>query len=967
MKIKKALLFALVILAASVSMILNSEKINAAAAPATLQVGMAYRPYGSTGTVPLNMGVSINVVRKTTSNGIVLPSTRSPYFGNHLDTDNNGSPNTNDFTAGLGTDGNYANTFGGTYASSTFPNLTWCGQILGVPPKEFQLDVSVIYGTSTTIEYGGRTVKGTWTGFYNFEAPATIAEKGFFNGRSVRVPVYNPYRNFVYFEFKEAAPEYGTLSAGKYATGQPIENKSISNGSSQFINIARDTRLVSSNGAYEFFFDSSDGLIKIYDRLNSPKKLVKSYGQSDASKTGKNYLRLQDDGNFVLRNSDNLPIWDSGPYVPNTAGREPTDQNWVAGPVGYTAYGSLTSYTLLMQDDGNLSVYKTGGGYLSTSSTLRVGDDHPVLASTPAAVAGAQVKYFAAYGTNPRTYTQFYPNSTASDIEDSKLNPTDRSNVDANQGPFKAEITIPKGWDLKSSFIMKENGAGTKATPNASCAANSTDGTQTCSIIDIQVEKGITTYIDYVMQPESPKGYIDDVCNTIYASKDTAFFTARNTTKEATDTQVWGWAYDPTLVQVATDKTKTPSRIIVKFDEGKPTEGKVEGLADYQRNDVNAVYPGYGNFHGFFFSVPLKYFDGRNHTAKAYVDKNGDGTILLQLPRFDDSKNDLTFNCGDAYFPWLQTKQGNVVADGKISGQYASEDGVDFLGGRSNIATEKEAEFLIISAVADGGPFCSTYNYILTNTSALLGSCSNGAGYSFATEAMDAANNADKVINGVKQAFADNGASTTSAQPDCSGTNSKRIATATLSSLPTSSTTNLSTACEGGVIYKLNSANIGNILITQGRVTLLVDQNAFINGTIYYSAGTGPSVSANPLLSPGLTIVVNGNVGVSSGIGSVNASIYSSGKIDTCTVSSATDTNTAQNCSANQLKINGSLVSKNGYNFSRTFNNSFRDPSELIILKPQNIPFPSPGIESRYFFNDFSLYKLDTSEYNPRF
>ena len=148
---------------------------------------------------------------------------------------------------------------------------------------------------------------------------------------------------------------------------------------------------------------------------------------------------------------------------------------------------------------------------------------------------------------------------------------------------------------------------------------------------------------------------------------------------------------------------------------------------------------------------------------------------------------------------------------------------------------------------------------------------------------------------------------------------------------------------------------------------MLVDQNAFINGTISYSAGTGPSVSANPLLSPGLTIVVNGNVGVSSGIGSVNASIYSSGKIDTCTVSSATDTNTAQNCSANQLKINGSLVSKNGYNFSRTFNNSFRDPSELIILKPQNILFPSPGIESRYFLNDFSLYKLDTSEYNPRF
>jgi hypothetical protein len=41
--------------------------------------------------------------------------------------------------------------------------------------------------------------------------------------------------------------------------------------------------------------------------------------------------------------------------------------------------------------------------------------------------------------------------------------------------------------------------------------------------------------------------------------------------------------------------------------------------------------------------------------------------------------------------------------------------------------------------------------------------------------------------------------------------------------------------------------------------------------------------------------------------------------------------------------------------------------SELITLNPQSIAFPPPGLDSRYFYNNFSSYKLDSAEYNPRF
>jgi hypothetical protein len=937
-------------------LILGSGMANAAA-PAPLEVGMAFRPYGGD-AVPLNYGARVKVVPKVTTNGITIPIAASPYFGRHFDINNNGSPDNNDHTFGIDTTPK-TNIFGGTFGSTLLKNFTWCGNSGGVPDKEFQMDVSVYYsGAGNEITYNGRTYKGSWVGFYNFEAPGTLGEKSFFNGSSIRVPALNPYKNFVYFEFKEASPNYGTLSTQKYAIGQPAaySDRFTSAAAAYGSVVPSGTKLVSSNGGYEAIWDENgEGQIKVYDLMGGSRVLYHTAGPKSTATT-KNVLCLQDDGNLVIRANYCRSGTTIGTTLWASFGTTTSNPVWTRSGTATAGYGSSAVHYLKMQDDGNLSVYNSSNLFIATSSTLRIGMlDHQPPASTTSVVANAQVKYSAAYGTNPVSYTQFYPDTTADEIADSKKNPADRANVDANQGPFKAEITVPKGYDLVSSFVMDYNDNNTKATPNASCTANAADGTQTCIITNITVTKGVTTGIDAVMRPEPPSGYFDDVCNNLRGAELDSYFTARNLTKADVRTKAWGWAYDPSLVQVSTDKTKTPSKVVVIFDDGKITEDTVTVVADVQRDDVGIAYPSFGKWHGFKFDVPEKYFDGNSHTAKAYVDRYGDGTLLTQLPKGDSTKTDLNFTCPDIhYFPWLQTKQGDVMADGQIDGQYASIDNKTYPGGRKSDPTAaqgKEAEFLVISAVADGGPFCSTYNYILTNTSAAAGqNCSNGGGYSFNPNSVDASGVAvGKVFTGVQQAYNDNGAG---AAGSAACTDVSKVYTA--SALP--SPANIS--CTGSIIYKIAPGNLGSVTVSKGRATIFVEGDLNITGNINYADNTA---QGDPRLAPSLAIVASGNINIDKGVSTIAASLYSNKKIDTCS-------DTIINNCATRLIVQGSMSSREGYAFDRTYvDTTNRTSAELINLGWQTVMFPPPGIESRYFYNDFSSYKLDTAEYQPRF
>ena len=286
-----------------------------------------------------------------------------------------------------------------------------------------------------------------------------------------------------------------------------------------------------------------------------------------------------------------------------------------------------------------------------------------------------------------------------------------------------------------------------------------------------------------------------------------------------------------------------------------------------------------------------------------------------------------------------------MVSNGKINGQISGD---SYLGSRKPNQPDKEAEFLVVAAVGGGGPFCSTYNYILTNTNAKT-SCSNGAGYSILNTYSLTTGADDNAVIGANKAYNE-------LAPDCKkGSNLPPNTTIESDLVP----------CPKGSMYKLPAGSIGDITIKKGQVTIVVDGDLTITGNISYA---NPSVT-DPRDLPSLAIVAKGNITIDPGVKEINALIYSAGSLNTCGAE-------AKLCNK-QLKINGSLVAKAGFKFARTYTSSgpnrqndpdaSRDAAEIITLTPQTIAFPPPGIDISYFSVQASSVNLDSAEYNPRF
>ena len=310
-------------------------------------------------------------------------------------------------------------------------------------------------------------------------------------------------------------------------------------------------------------------------------------------------------------------------------------------------------------------------------------------------------------------------------------------------------------------------------------------------------------------------------------------------------------------------------------------------------------------------------------------------------------------------YPWLQTTGGNVVANGKITGNAASN---TLPGARLTTNTDKEVEFLIISKAGYGGPFCSRKNYILTNPSATTGDCGNGLGYS-ALNVYSLANGADdKVVAGVKDAY--------NALPDgCKGTTTTG-AGLTSNGVLLPLLNKSAQECPNGVIIKYTnnaSPTLPSIAILKGRVTILVEGDLNIGQNVGY----GTTGYSNPRDVPNLAIVVKGNVKVLAAASRVDASIYASGFISTC--------NTASNVPivfcGYPLTINGFLSAQSGFTFGRAYINNptgqavplGNPPAEIINLTLQSVVYPPPGIDYSSVFKGDSSVKIDSSEYQPRF
>jgi len=768
--------------------------------------------------------------------------------------------------------------------------------------------------------------------------------------------------------------QYATSSVnGYYASGTPSTfpqdlyrippslYSGIANGAKGFTITVYFTKTPALNGTLRttkmFLGDSADSNI-----LASNTELTT--GQSITSPNGRYRAVMQTDGNFVVYDKalSNKPVYDTGTYnYPGAKIKMLSDGNLKiydsSGTVRWTAPNpapgkstATANSQLFMQDDGNLAIWDSTHTTNTTTGTFywNIGFDRPdgiAQNFVPSEIQDMNVQYRdfnAVNGVNKVVY-------------EGTKNPFTITTMVQADG-YKVSFTVPTGYKLVSSFGSMTNGDfAVQSFGNISCTG-ANNNTGTCTKSGINIRSGQTYNLDLVFQLDA-KGSLDDVCNYVYETQTDQWFTDRSTTKNYNSNRAWGWVLDTTLPQTAT-KGVTPSNARIVFDEGKANQATTVKLADEERanlliNDTSLV----SIYHSFRADVPEEIFDNQTHNARLYLEKDlGNGTALTFIESLD-------FTCPKHFFPWLQTLDGNVVADGKIIGQKISVNG-NLPGARPSTNSDKEAEFLIISAAGGGSPFCSTYNYILTNLYATdvgdPNQCNNGLGYAFNWTDLNISS-VDRVVGGVNQAFADGGgANSTSTPSACSSTN--KISTAKVNTIPSSISVDAN--CTGGIIYKLDSSSIGVTAINQGRVTIFVDGNLDINGNITY----GNTAQADPTLAPNLAIVVKGDVNIRSDVTNIGAQIYASGKINTCAKNASGATASINDCAASQLGVYGGLSSKGGYDFRRTYvSEAFRTSSEQIRLAGQAFTFPPPGIESRYFYDDSSGYSLDSSEFDPRF
>ncbi len=200
-------------------------------------------------------------------------------------------------------------------------------------------------------------------------------------------------------------------------------------------------------------------------------------------------------------------------------------------------------------------------------------------------------------------------------------------------------------------------------------------------LASIPVTANQTTNVDiyYKQNNQPPIGSLDTGCANL------------------SDPQVTGWAFDPS----------DPAKAIFAdlYFDGPAGQGTgFRTTADQPRPDLPAgtggVVPAWHINHGFSYGVPSQYLDGRSHTVYAYaigIDKNDqpDGNN----PQLNGSP--LTFRCQippAQFHPWLQTRAGDVTANGTIRGQQFNQP-----GSRTNYYYGEQAEYVAPGPAGQNG------------------------------------------------------------------------------------------------------------------------------------------------------------------------------------------------------------------------------------------------------------------------
>jgi hypothetical protein len=571
--------------------------------------------------------------------------------------------------------------------------------------------------------------------------------------------------------------------------------------------------------------------------------------------------------------------------------------------------------------------------------------DNGVVSDVPAEINNATVKF---YYQDPNDATNWVPIGTGG---------TSNPFVEDSLFTFiklTVNVEVPPGYKLTKASVSNA-AVGNNANVNITDCFTTAAGRKFCRIglpyfgVKLAFSFYDFTNIKVWYDTVSPPAQLSCAVGSTFSNNS---ITINNTavpvgTIDPNEYYYYGYGIDPT------SQTTQPR---IELFEGGVSRGVVSGTTVLPSALVTSFKNnGFPNItatqkYALFVPVPSSLRDGETHVIQPRLLKS-DGTTYTVAPN-------ITVGPGGScdpppnYYPWLQTKQGNVISNGQINGQKIG----DFLSARTpSYASGKEAEFAIMSWVGGGGPFCSNYSYILSNTAALTDTgCGNGTGYKFSRPSLGNDTN-DIVYNSVNNRY-------NALSASCKTTNSGKPP----STLPSIAT------CPDGYIHKFTGTSFGDYVLNNGRITILVDGNLTINNNITYATGTitdsGTTITDLNLEKlkaiPNLAIVVRGNVTIQGNATDINAAIYATGYINTCN-------NALPQVCRYQLRVNGLLSAKNGFIFARlnqaNIASNGHEPAELVTLTPQSILYPPPGLEYTSIFSGESTTKLDTSEYQPRF
>lgn len=311
------------------------------------------------------------------------------------------------------------------------------------------------------------------------------------------------------------------------------------------------------------------------------------------------------------------------------------------------------------------------------------------------------------------------------------------------------------------------------------------------------------------------------------------------------------------------------------------------------------------------------------------------------------------------YYPYIQTKNGDVSVTGKIGVSEASSAANKHPG--SFASSDALAEYVVMSAGS---------NYFCSVNKMLFGAGSD-QGYGCPAGKYETKNNPLGSVLSSLTKYAP------SASMTCDTSDkTKPYSVETLSSGTLAGSKNFAEGTPGKdcpKVWKYTSdLTINGLTVSGGRATIWVDGDVNINGNITTSALAG---TINTV--PNIAIVAK-NIKIAPSVTNISASLYAyatnngsaDGKISTC------NDYPSPNCQQ-ALSVAGRMGAEGGFELGRNAVTTFGNgplkgdgngilPAELISGTAQSLIFPPPGFEDR-ISEDATAVKYYQGELNPRF